>query len=117
MIRPCRFYGDPWGYAGNQCGHGVMACAVAVLLFGAAWWWAAPLSAALYLVAVEVLPGQVKRDPIDSFDDMAHAWFGAALVPAIGLSFAGGAWTGDLTAMGVLVVWGVYLVGQVRRRV
>lgn len=118
MITPSRFPGDPLGYAGNQCGHGVIGAfaAMVVLTAGVSPWWAAPLAAVLYWLKIEWLPGQVRLDWADSLDDTAHAWCGAALFVAVGLSFPGGAFSGDWTAHAVFAAWGAFMGWQMWRR-
>lgn len=118
MITPSRFLGDPLGYAGNQSAHGVMGmfAAMGCMLAGVSMYWAAPLAALIYLVAVEWLPGQIKIDWIDSLDDMAHAWLGAALIVSAGLSFPGGEWSGDWTAPLVFTGWTAFMGWQMWRR-
>jgi len=49
MLTPSRFEGDPLGYAGNQCGHGVIGAvaALAVMTAGVPHVLAAPLASLL----------------------------------------------------------------------
>lgn len=118
LITPSRFPGDPLGYGGNQSGHFVMGMVVSivVLISGIHWAWAAPISALAYLVLIEIIPGQVKIDWRDSFDDMAHAWAGAAAIPAVGYSFPAGEWSGNWAAPALIAVWIAYTAWQMWRR-
>jgi len=105
-IDPDSFSRDPWGYAGNQCGHAVIGigAGLAVLWLGVAWLWAAPVGSVAYWLLIE--RGQVRRIPAmfwDSLEDTAFVWAGAAIIAAPGLvdqtvAFAVGA---ALLALGV----------------
>ena len=118
MLTPSRFEGDPLGYAGNQCGHGVIGAvaALAVMTAGVHHVLAAPLASLLYWVKIEWLPGQVRLDWADSFDDTVHAWLGAAVFVSAGFSFHGGAFTGNWTAHAALALWGAFMGWQMWRR-
>ena len=118
MITPSRFENDPLGYAGNQCGHGVIGAVAAMIamMAGIHVAWAVPMAALLYWFQIEVLPGQVRLDWADSLDDTAHAWLGGALFVSAGVSFPNGAWSGDWTALAVAAAWGAFMGWQMWRR-
>lgn len=84
-IEPDDFAGDPWGFAGNASGHIVIGigAGLAVLLAGVSWLCAAPIAALIYWVVIE--RSQLRRFPrmfVDSFDDLALVWAGAAVIAA-----------------------------------
>ena len=101
MITSDSFPGDPYGWLTNQCGHGVLGLALAVYGDALGLWWAYPLAAAfLYWLLIEVL-GQRLKLPADAFVDTVNVMAGATIPPALA--------RGDLTAVGVLTVWGALL--------
>jgi hypothetical protein len=118
MLTPSRFERDPLGYAGNQCGHGVMGMMVAILILPTALpiWSIWLIAAFIYLLFVEVLPGQVARDPLDSLDDVTHTGLGAAFLVSAVLSLPGGVASGDLTVWAVAAAWGGFMGWQMWRR-
>jgi len=56
MIQSDDFRDDPWGWAGNQCGHAMIGLGIVVVADAAGLWWLAqPVAAALvYFVVAEV---------------------------------------------------------------
>ena len=118
VINPSRFQKDPLGYAGNQSAHGVIGGAgvMGLLTFGISPALSVALTALLYWVLIELALGQVRIDWIDSLDDTLHVTLGAALFVAIGLSFPGAVFSGNLSAHGVLATWTAYMGLQMWRR-